>query len=201
MKRRIGQRKVGVALFCVIAVVAFTGLTGVALAADPAAAVTGELTFGPLQVDSVTAITLGTFALTGRAGIMTASGDSGTAVVTDATGSGAGYQVQAVRTAFTYSYGTAPVITRTLDGAMSWAAAVVSKVDTGSSTDPTPAAQTIGTTTPVNIAVAAADAGMGSYNLTFGAPSHKITMGITAHDYVGSYTGTVTVSTSSGPGA
>jgi len=186
-------------LFCALAVTAFTMLTGVAFAADASpAAVNGTLTAGPLNVDSITAVNLGTFALTGRAGTLTATGASGTMLVTDARGSGAGYQVQAVRSAFATTL-ESPAVNHTLDGVMSIPASVVTKFDEDSSTAPSPSAQTIGLTTPVTLASAAVDAGMGSYNLTFGATGHKITMGVTADDYAGAYSGTLTVSTISGP--
>ncbi len=57
MKRRSGHTRGRVAMFCAMAVVAFTGLTGVALAAgdDTSATLTG----GELNISS--ALTAGTF--------------------------------------------------------------------------------------------------------------------------------------------
>jgi hypothetical protein len=171
----------------------------VALATDAGStSVTGELTAGPLNVDSIAPIDLGTFQLTGRAGTLAAAGASGSMLVTDARGSGAGYEVQAVRSAFSILDGENQPV-HTLDGVMSMPLSVVTKNDEGSNTPPEPVARTIGTGDPVTIASAAPDSGMGSYDLTFGAAAHKITMGITADDYAGTYTGTVTVSTISGP--
>jgi hypothetical protein len=181
-----------------VALVAVGALAGAALASETdaeAAIVNGTLTAGPLQIDSIQAVTFGSEILTGRAKSFTATGDSGTIVVTDATGSGLGYQVQAIRDDLSTAGGT-----HTLDGLFAMSAASVTKVDNGSNTAPVPAAQTIDTSVPVNIAVAAPNTGMGSYNLTFGV-DHAITMGITADDYAGLYTGTLTITTASGPGS
>jgi hypothetical protein len=192
MKRRIGQHRIGVVLFCAIAVVAFTGLTGVALAADASpASVEGTLTAGPLQIDSISSIDLGSFILTGRAGTLKSVGSSGTMVVTDARGSGAGWKIQVVRSAFISG-------SHTLDGLMTWMPPVPTKVDSDSSDLPSTfeGTKTISASTNT-IAQAATDAGMGSYNLTFSAENLK--MSITADDYAGRYTGTVTVSSVTGP--
>ena len=179
----------------VMAVLAVGVFAGAALATDASpAAVGGTLTLGPLQIDSITAVTFGSEALTGRAKTFTATGASGTFIVTDATGSGAGYHIQATRSALTAGG-------HTLDGTFAMPAAVVTTVDSGSSTTgPVPAAQGSMTAgTAYTIASAAVNTGMGSYNLTFGADDHKLTMGITADDYVGIYSGTLTISTVSGP--
>ncbi len=186
----------------VVALVAIGTLANVALADDAGPAdVGGTLTTGPLKVDSIATIDLGSVPLTGRAFALTAATDSGTMLVTDARGDGAGWKIQAVRSAFSFSTGEEPnVITRTLDGTMHMPAAVVTAYDpTSSITQPTTAAQDILVGTPKTIATAATDAGMGSWNLTFGADLHKITMGITADDYAGHYTGTVTVTSAIGP--
>jgi hypothetical protein len=197
MKRNRHMKRFGVVM--AVALVAIGALAGAALATDASPAeVGGTLTAGPLNVDSITAVTLGNFDLTGRAGTLTATGASGTMLVTDARGSGAGWQVQAIRSAFSTTLAE-PAVNHTLDGAMAIPTSVVTKNDAGSSTAPSPSAQTIGLTTPVTLASAAVDAGMGSYNLTFGATDHKITMGVTADDYAGAYSGTLTVSTISGP--
>ena len=177
-----------------LAVLAVGVFAGAALATDASpAAVSGTLTAGPLQIDSITAVTFGSVALTGRVGTFTATGSSGTFVITDATGSGAGYHIQATRSAIS-------VGGHTLDGTFAMPAGVVTKVDSTSNDEPVPAAASSMTAgTAYNIVNSPVDKGMGSYNVTFGATDHKITMGITADDYAGIYSGTLTITSVSGP--
>ena len=188
-----------------VAVVAIGALAGAALATGVSADVTGSLGAGSLQVNSVAAIALGSHAIDGMSGTLTASGDSGTIVAQDLTGSGAGYTIQAQRSAFETNIGTteAPVL-KPLVGTMSWEPAAVT-VNEASNTPlanaPVAAESTttILTGTAATIATAAANKGMGIYDLTFGAEDSQISMSYPADAYAGAYTGTVTVSAVTGP--
>ena len=207
MKLKAGEGKGRIALFGVVAVAAFTMVTGVALASSSVQSdVNGTLTAGALGINSVAAIDLGSHVVDGHSGTLTPLDNSGTIVAQDLSGSGGGYQVQVQRSAFigNVNFGTAELpVYKTLDTTMSWQAPVVTLDSSSDSTSTAPVAVTGPTTIPtasaVNIASADADTGMGIYDLTFGASGSEISTTYAANAYAGAYAGSVTVSVVSGP--
>ena len=208
MKRRLGQRKVGVVLFCAIAVVAFTGLTGVAFASDEATlTVSGsDLAIGNVLVGDFSAVKLDG---SGGAGAKSTDATFGLFNVTDPTGTGAGWKVTMSASQFTevepsgtahtlpvgimylqdmadptwvFGSKTLPTIAATLDGDGEQVA-----VDEGT----------------VQVASAAASettaafdgAGMGKYEFKAG----EFELSVPAGSFAATYTSTLTVSLTSGP--
>jgi len=120
--------------------------------------------------------------------------------VTDARGSGAGWNVTIGATEFAEWNGTAYVTGGKTIGTsrVSMATATVAKADTTSSTPPTmtSGAYTLDAGSAVKIASAAADGtGMGSYTITPGA----VTLTVDADTYARNYRSDVTVTLATGP--
>lgn len=195
MKRRIGQRKVGVALFCAIAVVAFTGLTGVAFAGDDGtSAVLGG---GDLNIS--TALDAGTFAgtLLGEAQVLDADVAGGGTVfsglsINDPRGTGVGWNVTMQATVFD----NATVAGKDLAAnSLTMPLLAVEKADAGSSAVPGTlhAAATIdtGVAGVVMAACSANGQGMGTYDFT-SAAAVPWKLALTADEYAGTYNSTVT---------
>ena len=194
MKRRIGQYKARVTLFSAVAVVVFTMLTGMAFAADSTTSATAELTGGTLNIS--TELTAGTFAGT----LLGADGQELTGVnfsgfsINDPRGTGAGWSVTMVATPFVNGdVRTAPddltvnSFTAPLFG--------VAKVDTGSSAVPGMGTLTAATIDTGGAAVVVAECdepgqGMGTYNFTALDTAWKLAL--TADEYAGTYSSTVT---------
>ncbi len=175
-------------MFCAMAVVAFTGLTGVALAAggDTSATLTG----GELNISSQ--LTAGTFSgtLDGHAKVLDGSGFSGFSI-NDPRGTGVGWDVTMLAT---------PLVNATVAGkdivANSFTAPLfgVAKADTGSSDVPGTlhGAATIDTG-GAGVVMAACNAngqGMGTYDFTADTTAWKLAL--TADEYAGTYNTTVT---------
>jgi hypothetical protein len=195
MKRRFGQRKVGVALFCAIAVVAFTGLTGVAFAEDDGTS--AVLTGGSLNIS--TALEAGTFAgtLTGAAQVLDADVAGGGTVfsgfsINDPRGTAVGWNVTMQATVFD----NATVAGKDLAAnSFTMPLLAVAKADAGSSAVPGTlhAAATIdtGVAGVVMAACSANGQGMGTYDFT-SADTVPWKLALTADEYAGTYNSTVT---------
>jgi hypothetical protein len=188
MKRRMGQRKVGVALFCAIAVVAFTMLTGVAFAAG--GATSAALTGGTLNIS--TPLTAGTFAgtLDGHAKVLDGADFTGFSI-NDPRGTGVGWDVTMQATVFENATVAGKDIV-----ANSFTAPLfgVAKADAGSSAVPGTlhAAATIdtGIAGVVMAATLVNREGMGTYDFTAASTAWKLAL--TADEYAGTYNSTVT---------
>jgi hypothetical protein len=184
-------------LFCAVAVMAFTGLTGVAFAeTDDTSA---ELTGGTLNIS--TELAAGTFAgtLTGAAQTLDASvAGTGTAFsgfsINDPRGTGAGWTVTMLATQFV----NGAVRTATDDialNSLTMPLLAVAMADAGSSALPGTlhAAATIdtGDAGVVMAACSAFGQGMGTYDFT-AAESAPWELALTADEYAGTYSSTVT---------
>src|SRR5660397_4392 len=195
MKRRIGQYKARVTLFSAVAVVVFTMLTGTAFAADsttPATA-TADLTSGTLNISS--ALGAGSFAgtLSGAAQVFYGTDFTGFSI-NDPRGTGAGWEVTMVATQFLNGDArtvpddialhslTAPLFDVTV-------AATGSSAVPGS-TLPEAAPIDTGGTGVLVAACSANGQGMGTYDFTALATAWKLAL--TADEYAGTYSSTVT---------
>jgi hypothetical protein len=207
MKHRIMRRKGTVALFCAVAMVGFTMLTGVAFADGPTPATAGSsATLAPGTLNISTAMTAGTFAgtLNGAAqtlnsGAVTATDGTefGGFAITDATGSGAGWCVTMQATPFentttdtsSPSYGTALPTNSFIMPALTVAAA-----NDSSSAVPMPLATSTAIDTDSALEVAdccTAGEGMGTYSFTAAASAPWV-LAVPADTYAGTYASTVT---------
>lgn len=187
MKHRTGLHHGKVATLAAVTVMAFTMLTGVAFAADDES--TATLTGGVLNIKS--ALVAGTFAgtLNGTAKTLDGVGFSGF-TIEDPSGSGDGWNV--VMQATLFVNGTTPgkdiaanAFTAPLFGVTG---------NAGSSAVP----GTLHAAAPIDTGIAgvemvrtsAAGQGMGTYDFTADASAWKLAL--TADEYAGSYTSTVT---------
>ena len=164
---------------------ATTILGGTALAAASVV-----LTGGTLTVTTPTVADFAGVTLNGSAQSTTAS--MGTFNVTDARGTGVGWNVTVQATQFTMTGHTLPM------DSISMPAPTVAKIANSSGNLPslTSGPYPIDHASAVKITSAAADGtGMGSYTYTPGA----LTLSIPANTYAGTYTSTVTVSVVTGP--
>jgi hypothetical protein len=188
MKRSLGQRKAGIALFGAIALLAFSSLAGVAYAED--AGTSATLTGGDLNIS--TALVPGTFTgtLSGASQELSGSGFSGFSI-NDPRGTGIGWNVTMQATVFV----NATVAGKDL-AANSFTAPLfgVAMADAGSTAVPGTlhAAATIdtGLTGVVMAATAVNGEGMGTYDFTADATAWKLAL--TGGEYAGTYNSTVT---------
>ncbi len=180
------------------------GLSAIAVSAvAPAANAAADNTNVSVTAADLTlgAIAIGDFAGVALDGTVNTSTATMTAFdVTDARGSGAGWNVTIGATEFAEWNGTAYVTGGKTVGAsrVSMATATVAKVDSTSSTPPTmtAGAYTLDAGSAVKIASAAADgSGMGSYTITPGS----VTLTVDADTYARNYRSDVTVTLASGP--
>lgn len=182
MKR---TRTIGLLVGVFFAATAILG--GTALAASTVVLSGGTLTLTTPAVGNFTGVTLN-----GSAQSTTAS--MGTFTVTDARGTGVGWNVTVQATQFTMAGHTLPM------NSISMPAPTVAKIDNTSGDTPsiTTGPYLIDNASAVKITSAAADGtGMGSY--TFNAIPSTLTLSIPANAYAGTYTSTVTVSVVTGP--
>ncbi len=133
-------------------------------------------------------ISFGSVSLTGAD--QTANGTTTAWVVTDPTGTGAGYRVTIAATSFTSSSNTIPV------SGFRATLADASVTTVGGNTKPTSNMTTAAvlSTTAQTLLTAAANTGLGTYNAT-----PTFTLLVPADTKAGSYTSTVTVTIVSGP--
>jgi hypothetical protein len=175
-------------LFCILAVAAFTMLTGVALAetSDTSATLTG----GSLNIS--TPLTAGTFTgtLDGHGRVLEGNGFSGFSI-NDPRGSGVGWDVTMQATIFDNATVAGKELVANSFTAPQFS---VAKADAGSSDVPGTlhAAATIdtGTTGVVMAACSANGQGMGTYDFSAAASAWKLAL--TADEYAGTYSSTVT---------
>ena len=142
------------------------------------------------HITTPTVANFGGVTLNGTAQTTTAS--VGTFTVTDARGTGVGWNVTVQATQFTMTGHTLPM------NSISMPAPTVAKIDSTSGNTPsiTTGPYLIDNASAVKITSAAADGtGMGSYTFTPGT----LTLSIPANAYAGTYTSTVTVSVVTGP--
>jgi hypothetical protein len=157
------------------------------------AATSVVLSAGTLTITTPSVANFGGLTLNGAAQTTTAA--LGTFTVTDARGSGIGWNVTVQATQFTAGSHTLAM------NSISMPAPTVAKADATSGNVPTIATgpYLIDNATAVKISSAAVDAttgnGMGSYTYTPG----NLTLSVPANAYAGTYTSTVTVSVVTGP--
>ncbi len=189
MKRRSGHARGRVAMFCAMAVVAFTGLTGVALATGETSA---TLEGGELNISS--ALTAGTFngTLDGHAKVLDGSEAFTGFSINDPRGTGVGWDVTMQATVFDNA---------TEDGkdlaanSLTMPLLAVAKADAGSSDVP----GTLHAAATVDTGVAGVvmaecyvmGQGMGTYNFT-SADTVPWKLALTADEYAGTYNSPVT---------
>ena len=197
MKRRLGQRKARVALVCILAVVAFTMLTGVALADTSSATLSGP-------VPAMTAPDAGTFTgtLSGAAKSIEGADWEGF-VVTDASGTGAGWYVTVAATQFTDAADAgsldpvraAHALHTIYAGSLTAGAYTMASKSGDSSADPglvqtASAIDAAGGAGVVMIDTTTFGQGMGTYTYTTVPTEWKLAL--TANQYAGTYTSTIT---------
>jgi hypothetical protein len=190
--------------------VGFTMLTGVAFADGPTPATAGSsATLAPGTLNISTAMTAGTFAgtLNGAAQNLQADGTTGSTAfsgfsVTDATGTGAGWNVTMQATQFT---NTAASTSPSYGAKLPWDSLTMPQlavVTADSTSSEVPAelndAARIDNSTGTGVVMAQTDAtgqGMGSYNFTAAnvndSPAPWV-LTVPANTYAGTYTSTVT---------
>jgi hypothetical protein len=177
-----------------IGLIAVVFLAATAILGGTAYASSVVLTAGTLTINTPTVGNFGGVTLNGTAQDTNAS--VGTFTVTDATGSGSGWNV----TVQASQFATGAPGNHTLPlSSISMTAPSVAKIDSSSGNAPSITADpyVIDSGSAVKISSAAADGtGMGSY--TFGGTT--LTLHVLANAYAGTYTSTVTVSVISGPG-
>ena len=180
MKR---TRRIGLWLGVFFAAICILG--GTAFAAASVVLTGGTLTLTTPAVGNFGGVTLN-----GSAQSTTAT--MGTFTVTDARGTGVGWNVTVQGTQFTMAGHTLPM------NSISMPAPTVANIDSTSGSTPsiTTGPYLIDNASAVKITSAAADGtGMGSYTYTPGS----LTLSIPANAYAGTYTSTVTVSVVTGP--
>jgi hypothetical protein len=182
----------------IAATVAATAVVGIgAIPAHAADAADVTVTGGSLSISGVTIANFGGLTLDGTAQTTTATVDPFS--VTDARGTGAGWNVTMQGTQFTEHDGTAYVAGgKTLPlNSLSLSALTVAANGTTSAAPSTLAASGIDNTTgAVKFASAALDQGMGKYDFT---GINKLTLSIPASAYAKTYRSDLTVSVVSGP--
>jgi hypothetical protein len=124
------------------------------------------------------------------------NGSLGKSTVKDATGSGAGWNVQISGTQFTTGGATPRTLpTTALDVTGVTASSVAGKAPTNSVSYGTGIPVPLGgSVTPVKIYNAAANSGMGTFDLT-----PNVTLNVAADTYAGNYTSNLTISVVAGP--
>ncbi|QBP41962.1 WxL domain-containing protein [Paenisporosarcina antarctica] len=168
-----------------------TAFASASLATDSSTEITGTSlpTLSPVVTSSFNSITLD-----GKTQVVTAK--INTFDVTDATGTGNGWNVTVSATQFTQAAGANPLAT----GALSLAAPVVNEKELGSSNFANITKSTVGlidVVTPLTLLTALAGEGMGTYTVS------DIPMTLTLlpkEVYAGTYTSTITTTIESGPG-
>lgn len=177
-------------------IVGVSALATVAIASTTAFASTSSLNSGSLSITTPTIGDFGAVTLNGQDEQTSAS--MGNFAVTDATGSGNGWNVVVKATQLTNSTNnnTLPL------NSISLVAPTVA-IDSGAtgSSDPstiTVASGNIDTTSGLKLLSAALNGGMGSYDVSF--PSNALTLNLQPGSaYAGTYTSTVTVNVTQGP--
>jgi hypothetical protein len=181
------SRKIG--LLAGVFFAATTLLAGTAYAA----ASTAIINAGTLAISAPTVANFAGVTLDGTSKSTTAA--MGTFTVTDARGSGAGWNVTVQATQMTTGGGTPKLLAL---GSISMPQPTVAKVAATSGAVPslTAGPYLIDVASPLKISSAAADGtGMGSYLFTPG----NLTLNLPASVYAGTYTSTITVSIVAGP--
>lgn len=182
----------------IAATVAATAVVGIgAIPAHAADAADVTVTGGSLSISTVTIANFGGVTLDGTAKTTTATVDAFS--VTDARGTGAGWNVTMQGTQFKEHDGTAYVVSgKTLPlNSLSLSALVVAANGT-TSPAPTMSAPTgvDNTTGAVKIASAALDQGMGKYDFT---GTNKLSLSIPTSAYAKTYRSDLTVTVATGP--
>ena len=199
MRGRIGHNRGRAAMFCAMAVVAFTGLTGVAFATDPTTETT--VTGGQLAIQSAMTVPAQLSAITLDGVAKTATGEFSGFSINDASGTGAGWNVTLHATIFDNGTHEDKDLTA---GSLSVPAmtVAVNEAATGSGDVPT-LSQTEAVTIDaasgsVKFASAPSDGskGMGWYDFSQGG---DWTLSVPTDAYAGVYTSTVTMSLTTGP--
>lgn len=178
-------------VFATVSALALIGT--VFIGSKSAFAADSSITGGSLSLTQPTPGNFSAVTLNGQ--VQTTNADMGAFTVTDATGTGNGWNVVAQASQFTDSTNNLTLPTNSLNLSLP---TVTAETGASDATTVTAAGGNIDNATGVKVLSAALNGGMGTYDIAF--PANALTLNLQPKDVkAGTYTSTVTVTVTSGP--